>query len=58
MVLKAMQPILHHQAASVDVRVDKEREYDARLHEAIDKTVHSTLCGSVCAIPSLFGLAT
>jgi hypothetical protein len=48
LVLKAIQPILHHQAASVDVRADKEREYDVQLHEAIDKTVHSSLCGSVC----------
>ncbi|KAL3443415.1 hypothetical protein BJX65DRAFT_199635 [Aspergillus insuetus] len=46
LVLKAIQPILHHQAASVDVRADKEREYDVQLHEAIDKTVHSSLCGS------------
>jgi hypothetical protein len=58
LVLKAIQPILHHQAASVDVRADKEREYDVQLHEAIDKTVHSSLCGSVRAISFAFSLVT
>ncbi|KAL2808311.1 hypothetical protein BJX63DRAFT_424697 [Aspergillus granulosus] len=46
MVLKAIQPVLHHQAASVDVKAEREKEYDVQLHAAIENTVHSSLCGS------------
>lgn len=47
MVIKSIRPILLHQASSVEVKANSEREYDAKLHNAIDKTVHSSLCGSV-----------
>ncbi|KAL4783784.1 hypothetical protein BJX76DRAFT_348339 [Aspergillus varians] len=46
MVLQAIKPILLHQASSVEVKASSEREYDTRLHRAINKSVHSRLCGS------------
>ncbi|KAJ5802448.1 uncharacterized protein N7503_004898 [Penicillium pulvis] len=45
-VTDLMKPILLKQASSVEVRADSQREFDIQLHEAIDKTVHSTSCGS------------
>lgn len=47
MVIRTIRPIIHHQASSVEVKANCERTYDAMLHEAIHKTVHSNLCGSV-----------
>ncbi|KAL4915364.1 hypothetical protein BDW62DRAFT_188593 [Aspergillus aurantiobrunneus] len=46
MVIRAMKPILLNQASSVEVKATSEQDYDARLHRAIGKTVHSTVCGS------------
>ncbi|KAL4862954.1 hypothetical protein BDV12DRAFT_178125 [Aspergillus spectabilis] len=46
MVIKAIRPILLNQASAVEVKATSERAYDAKLHQAIDKTVHSSLCGS------------
>ncbi|KAL4876224.1 hypothetical protein BJY04DRAFT_223308 [Aspergillus karnatakaensis] len=46
MVMKAINPVLLGRASTVEVKADSEREYDSRLHEAIDSTVHSSLCGS------------
>ncbi|RDW84086.1 flavin-containing monooxygenase [Aspergillus mulundensis] len=46
MVLNAIKPILLGQAASVEVRADREAEYDVKLHKAIGETVHSSECGS------------
>lgn len=47
MVLDAIRPILIYQASSVEVKHDSQRSYDVRLHKAINKTVHSDLCGGV-----------
>jgi hypothetical protein len=48
MVIKAIKPILESRASAVEVKASSEKEYDTKLHQAIDKTVHSSLCGSVC----------
>ncbi|KAJ5725207.1 uncharacterized protein N7483_006564 [Penicillium malachiteum] len=46
MVLRIMEPIMLQKASSVEVKASSEREYDVKLHDAIGRTVHSTLCGS------------
>ncbi|KAL4768010.1 hypothetical protein BDW60DRAFT_220057 [Aspergillus nidulans var. acristatus] len=46
MVIKAIKPILESRASAVEVKASSEKEYDTKLHQAIDKTVHSSLCGS------------
>ncbi|KKK22387.1 hypothetical protein ARAM_002225 [Aspergillus rambellii] len=46
MVTGIIKPILLHRASSVEVKANSEREFDVQLHQAIDQTVHSSLCGS------------
>ncbi|KAL6228819.1 hypothetical protein BDW75DRAFT_226168 [Aspergillus navahoensis] len=46
MVIKAIKPILESRASAVEVKASSEKEYDTKLHQAVDKTVHSSLCGS------------
>jgi hypothetical protein len=47
MVIQAIKPILIYHASSVEVKYDSQQAYDVRLHAAINKTVHSSLCGGV-----------
>lgn len=54
MVLGLIKPIILRQASSVEVKASSEREFDLKLHHAIDQTVHSSLCGSVCFYLNLF----
>ncbi|KAL5333614.1 hypothetical protein BJX70DRAFT_403382 [Aspergillus crustosus] len=46
MVIKAIKLVLLNRASSVEVTANSEQDYDVKLHRAIDKTVHSSLCGS------------
>ncbi|KAF7595184.1 hypothetical protein BBP40_006928 [Aspergillus hancockii] len=46
MIMGIIRPILLHEASSVEVKASSERQFDVQLHQAIDQTVHSSLCGS------------
>ncbi|KAJ5745795.1 hypothetical protein N7520_010977 [Penicillium odoratum] len=46
MVIKVIGPIMLRRAASAEVKSSSEQQYDAKLHRAIDNTVHNSGCGS------------
>ncbi|KAJ5653753.1 hypothetical protein N7490_000756 [Penicillium lividum] len=47
MVIKVIGPIILRRAASAEVKSSSEQQYDAKLHRAIDNTVHNSDCGSM-----------